>query len=102
LKWKLQLTLELSSYRSVSGSLSWRDIDGLCQKLVWDIREKAGNRVAVVLLGEARVFHKHPILRPDTDNGDFASIIKGFGVTKSENASHKSHKWTAAIIKRYQ
>jgi hypothetical protein len=38
-----------------------------------DVSERAGSRLAVVLFGEVRVFHRpHP--SPDTDNGAVASI----------------------------
>jgi hypothetical protein len=51
--------------------------------LLWEVSERAGSRVAVVLFGEVRVFHRpHP--SPDTDKGAVASIRKWFeehGVT---------------------
>ena len=78
-----QRTLELSFSRPVSGSLPWRDIEALFQELGGDVSERVGSRVAVVLFGEVRAFHRpHP--SPDTDKGAFASIRKWFeenGVT---------------------
>ena len=83
MKLKHQRTLELIFSRPVSGSLPWRDIEALFQELGGDVSERAGSRVAVVLFGEVRVFHRpHP--SPDTDNGAVASIRKWFeehGVT---------------------
>jgi hypothetical protein len=58
-------------------------IEALFQELGGDVSERAGSRVAVVLFGEVRVFHRpHP--SPDTDKGAVASIRKWFeehGVT---------------------
>jgi hypothetical protein len=83
MKRKHQRTLELIFSRPVSGSLPWRDIEALFQELGGDVSERAGSRVAVVLFGEVRVFHRpHP--SPDTDKGAVASICKWFeehGVT---------------------
>ena len=70
-----QRTLGLNFSRPVSGTLSWRDIEALFQELGGDVSEMAGSRVAVVLFGEVRVFHRpHP--SPDTDKGAVASIRK--------------------------
>jgi len=83
MKRKHQRTLELIFSRPVSASLPWRDIEALFQELGGDVSERAGSRVAVVLFGEVRVFHRpHP--SPDTDKGAVASIRKWFeehGVT---------------------
>ena len=83
MKRKHQRTLELIFSRPVSGSLPWRDIEALFQELGGDVSERAGIRVAVVLFGEVRVFHRpHP--SPDADKGAVASIRKWFeehGVT---------------------
>jgi len=66
-------TLELIDARPVSGSVPWRDIEVLFQELGGVISERAGSRVAVVLFGEIRVFHRpHP--SPDTDKGAVAAI----------------------------
>ena len=75
MKRKHQRTLELIFSRPVSGTLPWRDIEALFQELGGDVSERAGSRVAVVLFGEVRVFHRpHP--SPDTDKGAVASIRK--------------------------
>ena len=58
MKRKHQRTLELIFSRPVSGSLPWRDIEALFQELGGDVSERAGSRVAVVLFGEIRVFHR--------------------------------------------
>jgi len=45
----------------------------LFKELGADISERAGSRIAVVLFGEVRVFHRpHP--SPNTDKGAVASI----------------------------
>lgn len=73
MKRKHQRTLELIFSRPVSGSLPWRDIEALFLELGGEISESAGSRVAVVLFGQVRVFHRpHPSL--DTDKGAVASI----------------------------
>ena len=67
--------LELIFSRPVSGSLPWRDIEALFQELGGNVSERAGSRVAVVLFGEVRVFHRpHP--SPHTGKGAVASIRK--------------------------
>jgi len=46
---------------SGGGSLPWRDIEALFQELGGEVSERGGSRVAVVLFGEVRVFHRpHP------------------------------------------
>ncbi len=61
--------------RPVSGSIPWGDIESLFKALGADVEEREGSRVAVVLFGEVRVFHRpHP--SPDTDKGAVASIRK--------------------------
>ncbi len=83
MKRKCQRTLELIFFRPVSGSLPWMDIEALFQELGGEVSERAGSRVAVVLFGEVRVFHRHHP-SPDTDKGAIASIRKWFkehGVT---------------------
>ena len=75
MRWKHQRILELIFSRPVSGSLPWRDIEALFRDLGGEVSERAGSRVAVVLFGEVRVFHRpHP--SPDTDKGAVASIRK--------------------------
>ncbi len=75
MKRKHQRILELIFARPVSGNLPWRDIEALFLELGADVSERAGSRVAVVLFGEVRVFHRpHP--SPDTDKGAVASIRK--------------------------
>ena len=51
------------------------DIEALFQELGGDASERSGSRVAVVLFGEVRVFHR-PRPSPDTDRGAVASIRK--------------------------
>jgi hypothetical protein len=75
MKWRHQRTLEPIFSRAVNGSLPWRGIEALFRELGGDVNERAGSRVAVVLFGEVRVFHRpHP--SPDTDKGAVASIHK--------------------------
>ena len=83
MKRRHQRTLELIFARPVSGGLPWRDVEALFVELGAEVSERAGSRVAVVLFGEVRVFHRpHP--SPDSDKGAVASIRKWFeehGVT---------------------
>ena len=75
MKRKHQKTLEAVFARPVSGNLQWRDIEALYVELGAEITEREGSRVAVVLFGEVRVFHRpHP--SPNTDKGAVASIRK--------------------------
>lgn len=70
---KHQQTLAALFARPTSGNIVWRDIESLFRELGADISEREGSRVAVVLFGEVRVFHRpHP--RPTTDKGAVASI----------------------------
>lgn len=75
MKRKHQKTLEAVFARPVSGNVQWRDIEALFAELGAKISEREGSRVAVVLFGEVRVFHRpHP--SPNTDKGALASIRK--------------------------
>ena len=70
-----QRTLELIFSRPASANIKWRDIESLFSQLDADISEREGSRIAVVLFGEVRVFHRpHP--SPNTDKGAVASIRK--------------------------
>ncbi len=73
MKRKHQRTLEKIFARPTSGTIPWSDIESLFKALGADVSERAGSRVAVVLFGEVRVFHRpHP--SPDTDKGAINSI----------------------------
>lgn len=75
MKRKHQKTLEAIFVRPVSGNVQWRDIEALFVELGAEVSEREGSRVAVVLFGEVRVFHRpHP--SPSTDKGAVASIRK--------------------------
>ncbi len=75
MKKKHQKTLELIFKRPTSGNIHWADIESLLVALDADVSERAGSRVAVVLFGEVRIFHRpHP--SPSTDKGAVASIRK--------------------------
>ena len=73
MKRKHQRTLERIFARPTSGTIPWSDIESLFKALGANVSERAGSRVAVVLFGEVRVFHRpHP--SPDTDKGAINSI----------------------------
>mgnify|MGYP003337686637 CR=1 FL=1 len=75
MKRKHQRTLELIFARPTSANIQWRDIEGLFVELGAEVSEREGSRVAVVLFGEVRVFHRpHP--SPNTDKGAVASVRK--------------------------
>ena len=75
MKRKHQKTLELIYKRPTSANIAWTDIESLFKGLGAEISERTGSRVAVVLFGEVRVFHRpHP--SPNTDKGAVASIRK--------------------------
>ena len=75
MKRKHQRTLELIFAHPTSGNVQWNDVEALFRELRAEISEREGSRVAVVLFGEVRVFHRpHP--SPNTDKGAVASIRK--------------------------
>ena len=75
MKRKHQKTLEQIYKRPTSATIVWNDIESLLKALGAKVTERAGSRVAVVLFGEVRVFHRpHP--SPNTDKGAVASIRK--------------------------
>jgi hypothetical protein len=75
MKRKHQKTVEAIYARPVSANVQWRDIEALFVELGAEISEREGSRVAVILFGEVRVFHRpHP--SPSTDKGAVASIRK--------------------------
>ena len=75
MKRKHQRTLEQIFNRPTSGTIPWSDIESLLRALGADISEREGSRVAFVLFGEVRVFHRpHP--SPNTDKGAVTSIRK--------------------------
>ncbi len=75
MKRKHQKTLEAIFAHPVSANIQWRDIEALFLELGADVSEREGSRVAVVLFGEVRVFHRpHP--SPNTDKGAVVSIRK--------------------------
>ena len=75
MKRKCQRTLALIFARPTSANIQWRDIEAMFQELGAEVSEREGSRVAMVLFGEVRVFHRpHP--SPNTDKGAVASIRK--------------------------
>ncbi len=75
MKRKHQKTLAAIFAHPVSSNIQWRDIEALFLELGAQLSEREGSRVAVVLFGEVRVFHRpHP--SPNTDKGAVVSIRK--------------------------
>lgn len=75
MKRKHQRTLESLFARPASANIQWRDVEALLRELGAEVSEREGSRVAVVLFGEVRVFHRpHP--SPNTDKGAVTSIRK--------------------------
>ena len=73
MKRKRQRTLELVFARPTSANVQWHDIEALFSELGAEISEREGSRVAVVMFGEVKVFHRpHP--SPNTDKGAVASV----------------------------
>ena len=68
-----QRTLAAVYAHPVNANIAWKDIESLFRALGAEISEREGSRVAVVLFGEVRVFHRpHP--SPQTDKGAVASV----------------------------
>ena len=58
-----------------SANIQWRAIEALFRELGAEVAEREGSRVAVILFGEVRVFHRpHP--SPNTDKGAVSGIRK--------------------------
>lgn len=75
MKKKHQRTLALIYSRPVSGGIKWADIEALFIELGAVVEERAGSRIAVVMFGQVKVFHRpHP--SPDTDKGAVTSVRK--------------------------
>jgi HicA toxin of bacterial toxin-antitoxin, len=73
MKRKNQRTLALVFARPTSANIQWRDIEALFAGLGAETSQREGSRIAVVLFGEVRVFHRpHP--SPNTDKGAVESI----------------------------
>lgn len=83
MKRKHQKILEALFAHPVSANIQWKDIEAFFLELGAEVSEREGSRIAVILFGEVRVFHRpHP--RPSTDKGAVASIrnwLKQHGVT---------------------
>ena len=76
MKRKTLKTLQAIFAHPTPGNIQWRDIEALLRDLGGVVElDRAGSRVAVVLFGSVRVFHRpHP--SPDTDKGAVAAIRK--------------------------
>ena len=75
MKRKQTRTLAAIFTHPTSANIQWKDVEALFRDLGAEITEREGSRVAVVLFGEVRVFHRpHP--SPNTGKGAVASIRK--------------------------
>jgi len=75
LKRRHHTTLALIFKRPTSGNIRWSDIEALLRDPGAKISEREGSRIAVVLFGQVRVFHRpHP--SPETDKGAVESVRK--------------------------
>lgn len=75
MKKKHQRTIAQIFRRPVSGGIKWADIESLFIELGAEIQEREGSRIAIILFGQVKVFHRpHP--SPDTDKGAVASVRK--------------------------
>ena len=75
MKRKQTRTLAAIFTHPTSANIQWKDVEALFRDLGAEITERERSRVAVVLFGEVRVFHRpHP--SPNTDKGAVASIRK--------------------------
>ncbi len=73
MKRKHHKTLEQIYRHPTSANILWSDVESLFSAMGGRVSERSGSRVAVVLFGEVRVFHRpHP--SPKTDKGAIASI----------------------------
>ena len=73
MKRRHERTLESIFAHPTSANIPWSEIEALLLELGAEISQREGSRVAIVLFGEVRVFHRpHP--SPDTDKGAVASV----------------------------
>lgn len=68
-----QKTLEAIFKKPISGNIVWKDIESLFKSLGAEIEEREGSRIAVILFGQVKVFHR-PHSQPTTDKGAVASV----------------------------
>lgn len=74
---KHKKTLDAIFNHPTSANIHWKEIEALFCELGAEVTEREGSRVAVVLFGEVRVFHRpHP--SPSADKGAVASVRKWF------------------------
>ncbi|OOR91342.1 hypothetical protein B0181_03300 [Moraxella caviae] len=70
---KHQKTLTAIFTNPISANIKFKDIESLLVALGAKISEREGSRIAVVLDGQVRVFHRpHP--SPNTDKGAVMSV----------------------------
>jgi len=78
-----QRTLEAIFAHPTSANIAWKEVEALFAGLGAELSQREGSRVAVVLFGEVRVFHRpHP--SPHTDKGAVTSVrrwLEQHGVT---------------------
>lgn len=73
MKRKHLTTLKQVYSHPVMGGIRWADVESLFMGLGADISEREGSRIAVVLFGQVRIFHRpHPA--PTTDKGAVTAI----------------------------
>lgn len=66
-------TLESIFSDPVSGSIKWRDVEGMLVAFGAEIFERRGSRILIVLGDNRAVFHRpHP--SPDTDKGAVKAV----------------------------
>ncbi len=72
---KHQKTLVQLYQHPISANIKWSDIEALFLELGAIIQEREGSRIAIILFGQVKVFHRpHP--NPDTDKGAVVSVRK--------------------------
>lgn len=72
---KHQKTLQAIFKNPISANIKFKDIEGLLNALGAEISEREGSRIAIVLDGQVKVFHRpHP--SPNTDKGAVMSVRK--------------------------
>lgn len=70
-----QRTLSQIFQQPISANIKWKAIEKLLLELGAEIQEREGSRVAVILFGQVKVFHRpHP--NPNAEKGAVASVRK--------------------------
>lgn len=73
---KHQKTLQAIFTNPISANIKFKDIESLFSALGATITEREGSRIAIVLDGQVKVFHRRLHPSPNTDKGAVMNVRK--------------------------